>query len=616
MVLPAGHAQNGPVAVRILLGVTDKEPTRWDGSVSARGAKISGIDSWRFEQPDAISGNSWKASTRPARLFGGAIQFDLPAVPVVPNGVIVLLSDHAPNGELAVSTAPGNFTVRLADLQYGKTLSLLNGRVTADLAPPSTQITSDPNEQDQPAAAIAKDGTVWMAYLNFIHNPDHNRIRASFKEPPSSFADMKAPTGGDQILVRSFSAGRWSEPIEIAAAGDVWRPSVAIDGSGTPWIFWAQNQSGNFDIWGRPIANGKPGKAVRLSSGPGTDMDAVAAADSRGRVWVAWQSWHNGRATIVACMGNNGTFSAPKPVSPSSGNQWNPAIAADAEGRVSVAWDAYDSGSYDVFLRTAANGAWGKVITVAATPRYEAYPSIAYEPGGRLWVAYEEGGEGWGKDFGAYSSTGVSVYQGRAVRLAGFERDGRVVAAKQDPGTLLPGPMSITPTAAKQNDSEDWLKDDAKRAENRPQNRPTKNLMAPKNTSPRLTIDSSGRMWLAVRSVNPVWWTSIGTVWTEYVMSYDGNAWTAPVYIQHSDNLLDNRPALVSQRPGELTVVGSTDYRRKFEVPQRQNAQAARMPVDDPYNNDLYASTLVLGPAAGPIQTVASQAPVSAPAER
>ena len=35
---------------------------------------------------------------------------------------------------------------------------------------------------------------------------------------------------------------------------------------------------------------------------------------------------------------------------------------------------------------------------------YEAYPSIAYDPSGRLWIAYEEGGRGWGKDFGAYAS--------------------------------------------------------------------------------------------------------------------------------------------------------------------------------------------------------------------
>src|SRR5207248_2617980 len=120
---------------------------------------------------------------------------------------------------------------------------------------------------------------------------------------------------------------------------------------------------------------------------------------------------------IMTSMGKGGAFSAAKAVAPSAGNQWNPAIAADSQGRVSVAWDSYENGNYDVFARTAANGAWGKVMTVAGTARYEAYPSIAYDPEGRLWVAYEEGAERWGKDFGAYSSTGVAIYQGRAIRM-------------------------------------------------------------------------------------------------------------------------------------------------------------------------------------------------------
>ena len=64
---------------------------------------------------------------------------------------------------------------------------------------------------------------------------------------------------------------------------------------------------------------------------------------------------------------------------------------------------------------------------------------------------------------------------------------------------------------------------------------------APKNSSPRLTVDASGRLWLAVRSAHPVWWTNpLGTVWTEHVASFDGNAWTGPVFLAHTDNLLDN----------------------------------------------------------------------------
>ena len=90
-------------------------------------------------------------------------------------------------------------------------------------------------------------------------------------------------------------------------------------------------------------------------------------------------------------------------------------------------------------MRTANAGAWGAETAVAASARYEAYPSIAYDPSGQLWVAYEQGGERWGKDFGAYDTTGLALYQGRDVQLVGFDKTGRVIRTTADPGTALPG---------------------------------------------------------------------------------------------------------------------------------------------------------------------------------
>ena len=97
---------------------------------------------------------------------------------------------------------------------------------------------------------------------------------------------------------------------------------------------------------------------------------------------------------------------------------------------MAVAWDSYRNGNYDVYARIYSAGAWGDEIPIAATARYEAYPSIAYDPSGRLWIAYEEGGRGWGKDFGAYDTTGIALYQGRLVKLRGLEPDGSLVAPR------------------------------------------------------------------------------------------------------------------------------------------------------------------------------------------
>jgi hypothetical protein len=55
-----------------------------------------------------------------------------------------------------------------------------------------------------------------------------------------------------------------------------------------------------------------------------------------------------------------------------------------------------------------------------------------------------------------------------------------------------------------------------------------------KNTLPRLTIDDSGRISVAFRTAHPSWWSPIGTVWSEYVISFDGKQWSKAIYLDHS----------------------------------------------------------------------------------
>jgi hypothetical protein len=214
---------------------------------------------------------------------------------------------------------------------------------------------------------------------------------------------------------------------------------------------------------------------------------------------------------------------------------------------VTVAWDSYRNGNYDVYYRTSQpNGSWGDEKSLASSPRYEAYASLAYAPDGRLWVAYEEGSERWGKDWGADESSGIALYQGRAIRLVAVEPDGRLVRPRTDPGTVLAGlPSQKIDSPGRQEELMEWLSPSPDRWKNRNRSQATQPQEAPKNSYPRLAVDTSGRLWLAVRSAHPIWWNPLGTVWNEYVVSYESGQWTGPIWLSHSDNLLDNRPALV-----------------------------------------------------------------------
>jgi hypothetical protein len=131
-----------------------------------------------------------------------------------------------------------------------------------------------------------------------------------------------------------------------------------------------------------------------------------------------------------------------------------------------------------------------------------------------------------------------------------------------------------------------------------------------RNTSPRLVVDGSGRVWLAFRTPHPIWWNPLGSVWTEYLVSFDGKAWTQPIFLNHTDNILDNRPALAPVANGKLLIVNSSDGRRDYNLGGKISTPAGldQNVAGDPYNNDLWSDEVDLGPASQAIPVVADLA--------
>jgi len=75
-------------------------------------------------------------------------------------------------------------------------------------------------------------------------------------------------------------------------------------------------------------------------------------------------------------------------------------------------------------------------------------------------------------------------------------------------------------------------------------------------------------------------------------------------FLFRSDNLLDNRPALISRGPGDLVVIKSSDSRREAQLLLKKGwdlKQLMGYGGPDPFNNDLYANIIALPPAQSPI---------------
>ena len=126
--------------------------------------------------------------------------------PVGANGVILWLSGEDESTEIKLKTAKGSFSFRLGDLPYGKFQYSLDGNVAADRIPPSSRLTDSPDEQDYPAAAVAPNGDVWLAYVEFKHRPDHDKLRAPYKEAPKDLSVLVAPAAPLQTICNAVAA--------------------------------------------------------------------------------------------------------------------------------------------------------------------------------------------------------------------------------------------------------------------------------------------------------------------------------------------------------------------------------------------------------------------------
>jgi hypothetical protein len=617
--MQAGGGEQDARTYRIILGMTDTRPTTWDGSLSVASGTLARLEPWRFDGKDRFEGtNAWKMETHLIRwwISGGTERT------VVANGVVATLGGITRATEVVVETAQGKFSFRPDAISYGAAHKFLDGRVYVDRVPSSTVLGNSPKDQDYPAAVADREGGIWVAYLEFTGNPGFGGIRMAFRQPPARMADLAQPTAGDQILIARWHAGRWSDPIAVTEpGGDLYRPAIALDGKGRVWVFWSANEKGNFDLWARSVDRGRPGRPVRLTRDPGADIDPAAATDGTGAVWVAWQGFREGRGRILAARQNGDGFSTETTVAQSPGNEWNPAIAASARGEVAVAWDSYRNGNYDVFFRTADSrtdgGRFGPERLAAGSARYEAHPSLAYDGAGRLWIAWEESDEKWGKDFGAYESSGIGLYQGRWIGVQVWDRERPLRAP--DLGRVLPGaPERALEASTRQGATPRPRQPDPQIAATRAPNGYPKPPALPLNSYPRVAADAGGRIWLAYRTPHPLRWSFIGYVWVENVVALAGTIWSAPTYVHHSDNLLDNRPALVSTRPDEIAIIRSADGRNHFEDSLRDLDPVAVINTGievprDPYNNDIWLSRVAL-PASAAADLQPASLPAAAPA--
>jgi hypothetical protein len=540
----------GTVAVRLLLGVGDAASTPWPGRVSVTPGEVLGIDPWRFREGDRVTGiDAWQSRSLPIRRVVPAKKAaPKKAVAVnkrkeekggpsntgaafTPTGVVARLKAPA-SAVLTLETDHSRAQIQLADLADGSPRPYLNGRVEARLVPTSAPLVATAEQDDFPSAVSDGKGGAWVALV--AHAPRGPDASEALTREPDSFQSFVPSGGGDQIRLVHFDGSTITRSFDVTPPGrDVWRPAVAIAG-GNVVVVWSEFIDDNWDLYASSL-DPSTGAATpqRLTTDPGSDVGPQLATAPDGTVYVAWQAWRDGQADVLLT-----TLSDPSrtwDLSADPANDWGPSLAIDPSGMVHVAFDSYRNGNYDIFLRKDATSADGTLVAVADSPRFEARPSLAIDRQGRAWVAYEERSANWGKDFGNIpNDPGDGLYQASDVRVRVVE--GAKVLDAGDPVARAPA-------------SERGM-----------------------NAFARLALDATNRPRLLFRHRQEAIWGGnavmvAGGVWVSHATTLIGDRWSPPQPLARSDNLLDQRPALVSSGDdGAMLVVHASDGRLHREV--------------------------------------------------
>lgn len=635
------NAAADEVGVRVRFGLTDKEPKSWNGTVSVAPGKVALISGWRFEQGDHANGTAgWTASTRAAGDFrtnaqkakakaaqqktgtatakgkkgGAAAKAKAKAGAgmsgMADNGVLVTLTDVTEASSVTLKTDQGEITFKLSDIPYGTYITKLEGAVEVERTAAARQISSDrKTDDDYPSAATAKDGTVYLAYTSYTPGIPREERTTNWDQPPADMNFLSKAPGGDQLFVRVVKNGVAGEPIAVTETGsDIYKSAVAVASDGTAWIFWSQNKNykafpnngvANFEIYARPLKDGKLGQEVNISGGSETDIWPVAASDSAGNVWVAWQGARSRVFKIIARRQlHSGEWGPQIVVSNQSGNCWAPAIAAKTN--VAIAWDTYDKGDYDVWFREFdANGLPRTTQPVANSEDYEARPAITYGNDDSLWVAWEQSGPTWGKNWGALvQRQGIGLYRDRQIGLAVW-RDGTWMEPQQLVVQALPG----ADTRVRVNNLRvPAIEPGAETREQGEEAEARRNM--PHNNIARIVCDAAGRIWVLARARHNDFRAQIGSVWMTHATYLEAGRWTGPILIPHTDNLLYNVPAAVPLPTGGVLIAHSSDHRQDRHNSQRGANAGGALNGQDPFDNDVYLSRLEASGDAKPASLV------------
>ncbi|HEV3146026.1 MAG TPA: hypothetical protein VGZ47_19220, partial [Gemmataceae bacterium] len=244
-----------PVAILIEFGQKDSTSTDWSGKATVTGAKIVHREGYRFREKagDKLTDDGWAMKSH----RGLRVPQNQPAVAkmegIATVGVVLHLADVAADAKLNIETTgeeKSKSQVSVKDLLSGKPQPIAGGKGVVRLISTATPVVKAKTEDDFPAACYGPDGTLWVAWIGYHVQDETRRIEQKpLKQQPANFRSFFTPEFHDQLFVKYFKDGKWSEPIAVTGANeDIVRCAIAGNSKGEVWITYSANRNGGWNI--------------------------------------------------------------------------------------------------------------------------------------------------------------------------------------------------------------------------------------------------------------------------------------------------------------------------------------------------------------------------------
>jgi len=204
--------------------------------------------------------------------------------------------------------------------------------------------------------------------------------------------------------------------------GSQMKPTIGIDSAGDFTICWADQRSGNPDIYAQRYnsSGGAVGVNFRVNDDLGTSSNwwPSVAIDTDGDFVICWYDERTGDYDIYAQRYNSSgdTVGANFRVSDDQGttSQWEPSIAMDANGDFVICWCDYRSGDGDIYAQryNSSGDTVGANFRVNDDPGRASQwgPSIAMDTAGAFVICWEDDRADYGDIYAQrYNNSGGAV---------------------------------------------------------------------------------------------------------------------------------------------------------------------------------------------------------------